>query len=159
MLRLARRRLRLRTPGLAEDVVDTVFMRLWENMLNGETPGDPVDWLEKHVGYEASNERKRTTKRWEREIPAGSVEDLGQIEEPGYALLDANPAPTYDDIEFQAGFDAALRALPDDERQAFILTGLRGLTVREAAGVLASNKDTVARQAEAARTSIRRELS
>lgn len=160
LLRLARTRLRLRTPGLAEDVVDEVFMRLWDEMLDGNAPDDPVAWLESKVAQEARNERRSTTTRWDREVPAGSMEDIAElIEGKEEDEWFEHPDLTLEDIEFRTDFDAALRELPEADRQAFILTELRGLTVREAADVLSSDKTSIARQAEAARTYIRRELA
>lgn len=59
----------------------------------------------------------------------------------------------------RADLSAAIRSLPATEREAFTLTELRGLTVREAGSVLGVGKDTVARRAEAARTLLQQELS
>jgi DNA-directed RNA polymerase specialized sigma24 family protein len=60
---------------------------------------------------------------------------------------------------FADKFNEALRALPDDARDAFILTELRGLTVREAADILGVHYATVSRHSEAAITSLREELN
>lgn len=155
LTKLARRRLRLRTPGLAEDVVDEAFMRLWDE---AEWPEDPLAWLEEKVANEARNERRDTILRWNRETPAGSMEDIAELIE-GEQDMRPHPPDTIETAEFRSDLDAAVRETPDDQAQAFILTELRGLTVREAADVMASDKTTIARQAEAARTYIRRGLS
>lgn len=52
---------------------------------------------------------------------------------------------------FARDFDAALRELPATERDAFILTELRGLTTREAASYLGVSNYTVSVRAESAR--------
>lgn len=61
-------------------------------------------------------------------------------------------------FELSTTLNDSLRVLGQDERDAFILTELRGLTEREAADVLDSSQPTVHRRAEAARNYIRREL-
>ncbi|MDE2101492.1 MAG: hypothetical protein KGL39_29875 [Patescibacteria group bacterium] len=61
-------------------------------------------------------------------------------------------------FELSTTLNDSLRVLGQDERDAFILTELRGLTEREAANVLDSSQPTVHRRAEAARNYIRREL-
>jgi RNA polymerase sigma-70 factor (ECF subfamily) len=53
----------------------------------------------------------------------------------------------------------ALAELPDEEREAWILTELRGLTVRSAADELGVHYATVSRRAEAARAHIERRLT
>ena len=61
-------------------------------------------------------------------------------------------------FELSTTLNDSLRVLGQEERDAFILTELRGLTEREAADVLDSSQPTVHRRAEAARNYIRREL-
>jgi DNA-directed RNA polymerase specialized sigma24 family protein len=60
---------------------------------------------------------------------------------------------------FPHEFNEALRALPDEQRDAFILTELRGLTVREAASELGVSKSALARHSEAATTALKKELA
>jgi RNA polymerase sigma factor (sigma-70 family) len=90
-----------------------------------------------------------------REIPYGL--DLEPVYEQQQLAL--GRTLTLEAVEFQHDFDRALRALPAPERDAFILTQLRGLTVRDAADELDVSYRTVARRAEAARTLIREEIA
>lgn len=53
----------------------------------------------------------------------------------------------------------SLRTLSQEERDAFILTELRGLPVRDAALVIGTSKDTVHRRAEVARNFVKGALS
>jgi len=64
-----------------------------------------------------------------------------------------------DQASLPTDFDVAVRGLPAPERDAFILTELRGLTVREAAEVLGISKSSVDRLDTAARATVREELS
>ncbi len=61
-------------------------------------------------------------------------------------------------FELSTTLNDSLRQLDAEARDAFILTELRGLTEREAAGVLDMSQPTVHRRAEAARNYIREEL-
>lgn len=56
-------------------------------------------------------------------------------------------------------FDHSLRELDSDDRDAFILTELRGLTEREAAGLLDTSQPTIHRRAESARKTLRKEIT
>jgi len=55
-------------------------------------------------------------------------------------------------------YDSLLK-LNGEERDAWILTELRGLTVREAADVLGTSFKTIHRRAEAARNYMQKELA
>lgn len=85
-----------------------------------------------------------------REFPVGLLHELDGLANGSYEIPEE---PSFPDE-----FDEAVRGLGDPERDAFILTELRGLTVRETADVLDSSKSTVARRAEAATHSIREEI-
>jgi len=65
----------------------------------------------------------------------------------------------HDSVAFSADFDAALRGLPEEERDVYILTELRGLSQTESARVLAVSQQTVSRRAQAAHILIQKELS
>jgi len=93
--------------------------------------------------------------RREHEIPSG----LGNVD-GDLALTSVDPHTlTLEDVEFRHDFDLALRNLDEDQRDAFIVTELRGLTEREAADVLDTSQPTVHRRAEAARNQLREEIA
>ena len=93
----------------------------------------------------------RSTGSRRREEPAGLAHDLAE-------LADSRPL-TYETHTFGTRFDSAVRELDPDDRDAYILTELRGLPEREAADVLGTSQPTVHRRAEAARTFVRKELT
>lgn len=68
-------------------------------------------------------------------------------------------APSFEQVEFADAFDRALRGLDAEDRDAFVLTYLRGLTVRAAAAVLRTPYVTVYRRAERARIRLRKETT
>lgn len=123
----------------AEDVAAEAVTRVVE--------GKPEHLLPLIVHGLAVDEYRRRGK----EIPAGFLRDDNLELSQGQPL-------SFEDAEFHADFDTVLRELEEPERDAFILTELRGLTVREAADVLDTSKDTVHRRAERARLTVREEL-
>lgn len=65
----------------------------------------------------------------------------------------------YHDPTFAPEFDSAVRGLKGPEREVFILTELRGLTVREVEEVTGLSKSSAHRLDAAARNRIRKELA
>lgn len=89
-----------------------------------------------------------------RETPWGGFSD-----EEDKLLFISEPL-TYEQVEFRADFDAAVRDLPVElDRQAFLLTTVRGLTYMEAAEVLDIDHMSVHRHAERARNQIKEALA
>ena len=129
----------------AEDIVSRAFIRLADKLEQGTGSAD-AKLLQSIIDGLVKNHWRDTASR---EIPVGTAEDVWASGHP----------ETIEDVEFRHDFDLALRHLPEQEREAFILTELRGLTVREAASLLGVHWSTVHRRAEAARTSIAKELS
>jgi RNA polymerase sigma-70 factor (ECF subfamily) len=134
--------------SLAEDVVMQSFAQLGEQM-EREVIAQP-----RHMLQLITQRRITDSIRAKRDKPTTPYEaentEQDSLGATGYL------AP---DNAFPVDFDLALRALPQEEREAFILTELRGLTVREAADVLGTSKSDVDRRASSARTSIRKELA
>jgi RNA polymerase sigma-70 factor (ECF subfamily) len=106
--------------GEAEDVVQQVFMRL---LAGGAVPGQPRTWLFRCVRNEAigvwrSNQRRR---KREREVASEKVD-----------WFVASPEDRLDAAMVQA----ALRALPLEQREVVTLRLWSGLTLAEAAAVM-----------------------
>jgi RNA polymerase sigma factor (sigma-70 family) len=144
----------------AEDAVGEALLR--------QAEGDPAS-LETLVHMEALNLRRDTLRRYDREAPMGLGDALASLLHPpgapyrpsqtGQLHLTAPRALTIEGAEFHADFDRAVRALPELERDAFILTELRGLDQREAAAVLGIHQSTVSRRHQAAVDAIREEIA
>lgn len=154
----------------AEDLVSRAFVRLAEKMEN-----EPVKDAPALLGTIVSGlvtDHYRAKKRQPVLVDFAGIEqeanrELAEDADPqdpfhtfAARVQDALtvPMPDDEDVRFRGDFNEALRALDTEERDAFILTELRGLPVRDAAEVLATSKDTVHRRAEAARTKLREEL-
>lgn len=134
----------------AQDAAALVFAKLAAAVEAGRTD-DPVRLLPLIVHEVALQGAKESARRAE---PVGLAGDIAELLELGKARPLGFAA-----YEFQGDFDGALRGLLEPERDAFILTELRGLTTREAGDVLDTSHTTVRRRAEAARQTVRKEIT
>jgi RNA polymerase sigma factor (sigma-70 family) len=142
VVRVAKRR--VRDAGHAEDIAMTAFSKLGEAMERRPVP-DPARLLEIILfGLIADVARKAPTRAKE------VLTD--ELFEPGVQA-------SFTGVDFPAVFDNAVRGLEKPERDAFILTELRGLTLPEAAGVLNIARSTLALRDKAAREALRKELA
>ena len=129
----------------AEDATALVFVRLAQAYDAGRDPN--VGLVVNEVVYDTAREMAQrpitvAPVRWAREH-----------------ILHLIIPDTQDRYDFREAFDDALRALPRDERDAYILTELRGLSAREAEGVLGTSYRTIHRRAESARLQVREEIT
>lgn len=77
----------------------------------------------------------------------------------GDSLLPNEPFASMEDQLFASDFDGALRDLDQPERDAFLLTELRGLPSREAAALLGISHTTVVSRRELATATVRKEIA
>jgi RNA polymerase sigma-70 factor (ECF subfamily) len=136
-------------PTLAEEVVQEVFLRIWNNpekfdpergslrsYLLAQCHGRPVDLLRSETSRRAREER-----------------DARRTAEAGYDLeLEVI------DLSVAEGIKDALAALPDGERQAIALAYFRGHTYREVAELLDEAEGTVKSRIRAGLKRMRAEL-
>lgn len=134
--------------GLA-DPADAVASALERLIEEGSADADRFAAL---VANEARTLRTKTLRDRRREEPIGLLPDLAEMEES--LALRGRGLPF-----FAEDFDRVVRDLPEIERDAFILTDLRGATDREAAELLGVSRMTVNRRADAARSLLRKEVS
>jgi RNA polymerase sigma factor (sigma-70 family) len=121
-------------------------------MQTGEVP-DPRGLLYRAVQHNVID-TQRTTQR--HAVPVGLVPDIAKLEEDGLARVLPH---TVQRAEFAEDFDTAVRGLEESERDAYILTELRGLSSREVGGLLDTSHMTAYRRAESARNTVRKELT
>lgn len=136
------------TRRLGADFADDAASLTWERLGRAFDAGrDPELGLVAHeVLYDLS--------RWmaEAPIPVGLEQDVRELAQ-GQTFLPQTLA------QFPTTFDQSLRDLDDDDRDAFILTDLRGLPSREAADLLDTSHMTVQRRADRARFTLREEIA
>lgn len=128
-------------PDVAADLTQETFARL-TSTLDGSDRGS-LHYLRK-VAWGVGNDYLRRVYR-EEAADAGPVDGL--------------PYGTPWQAEISATFDAALRDLPDEERDAFILMELRGTTADEAADLLGVSRRTLYRRLSDATETLREELA
>jgi RNA polymerase sigma factor (sigma-70 family) len=133
----------------AEDLVSRAFTRLWRG-----TNSEDLAALNSIIEGLVKNYWRDQDRRFEDAY--GLVPDLAELEQ---AELVRGRDLTYPVLAFRESFDFAVRGLDAPERDAFILTDLRGLSEREAGSVLAVPQSSVHRRASSARASIAKEIA
>ena len=136
-----------------EDAEDVLQDSLIELVRVDERKGvyNPEAFLAHVLDWRALNKMRAKGKRAQVEIPGGDTTDL--------SILSDNRGMTIEGAIFAADFDRAIRRLPDEARDAFILYELRGLTQFEAALLLGILPTTVVGRVEAAKAELRKELA
>ncbi len=124
LLRFARATLAA-SPAEAEEVVQEVLIRLWQQAANWQPDGRISTWAHR-VAYRLCIDRLR---RWRPTISIDAVED---------DLADPAPLPgarlaRLDDLR---AVQAAVAALPERQRAAIVLCHYQGLSQAEAAAVM-----------------------
>lgn len=149
----------LPNPADAEDYVSDTFVALMEN--EGVTkPENLLRTIAKRLlvdEYRRNGIRKEDldTRHW-----PGVKErsTLSLREQSDFSLAD-EPFISIEDQLFATDLYDTLRDLADDDRNAWILCELRGLTVREAAALLDASKSSVHSRWETVTADLREELS
>lgn len=169
-------RARINDKERAEDLAVETFLTLARKLEEGVEPRNMEAYLVKLASGHARNEIQRLAESREvlyessewveehrgaeprrgEEVPKLSAKTRAKDMEPPEWLWMSPETP--EDVEFRADFDRAVRALPADERDAFILGELRGLTAEEAGGVLGISNAAVSRRQKSARARVARHM-
>lgn len=131
-----------------EDIVQDALIELTRTVERGGV-AEPAALLRTIIDRRAIDFLRKLGNRRDVEVPVGDT------------TVDEWAVPstiTADDVLFTTSFNLALENLPLDQREAFILIDLRGMTAREAADFLSLPKSTVADRLAAARTTLRKEV-
>jgi RNA polymerase sigma-70 factor, ECF subfamily len=140
-------RLWTRSQADAEDVVQEAFVRFWKGQRH--LGGDPGALVLTSIRRAAIDLGRRETRRARREQSAGEEGD------------DAGPwfETAVDGAERQETIAAALRRLPDEQREVLALKIWGELTFAQIAGQLDVSPNTVASRYRYALAALRRELT
>jgi RNA polymerase sigma factor (sigma-70 family) len=137
----------LRDLAAAEDVVQQAFLNVLQRKSGQGRFKSLVYTVTRNL---ALNELRRRGRRY---VARGGVEELDPASQEGVPLSDLIAG------EEQRQFAAALRELPESEREAFCLKETRGLTYQEAGEVMGLHPDAVRRRVKKAFGLIRAFLS
>lgn len=144
----------------ADDLAVEAFILLGRKLEEGVTIYHAGAYLTTLADGLLRNEVQRLARSVpSKDMTPGAVDDEETNYGPMTPVWHAGTTLTLEDIEFQVDHDRAVRALDSDPRNAYILTELRGLTVREASEVLDVGKSTADRWAAEARARIRTDLT
>lgn len=128
----------LRDLAAAEDVVQQAFLNVLQRKAGQGRFKSLVYTVTRNL---ALNELRRRGRRY---VARGGVEELDPAGQEGVPLSDLIAG------EEQRQFAAALRDLPESEREAFCLKETRGLTYQEAGDVMGLHPDAVRRRVKKA---------
>ena len=113
----------------AEDLVQEAFVRFWRER---ERVGEPVAYLYACV--------KRCAMDWRRTMERRTRREMGAAGERDECLFE----PSGQDSERREAVEAALRRLPEEQRDVVVLKIWGGLTFQEVAGILDIPSNTAA---------------
>jgi len=139
----------LRDPALAEDIAMQAFVKLGERM-EQRLVLQPRELL-RQITHGLVTDTVRLKDR--RPLPSSFDEEASEQDSFGAGGYLAT------DNTFPVEFDAAVRDMPAELRDVYILTELRGVSKEEAADLLGISRRTAYRRAAEATTSIRKELA
>lgn len=149
------------------DVAATAFTRLWAEISGGRAE-NLHDRLVELTRSEAEAARKRAKRELEYLGVSMEVADedglTSLVREGGTHAAEIAERmtvrqPTPEDVRFQDALDSAVRNLTPKQRDAYILTDLRGLSTTEAAAVLDVGQPAVSKRVSRARESIVTQLT
>lgn len=132
---------------VAEDVVQSVFVRLWEVSRTGTPVGTVSGYLYRATRNAALNEMRDTRLRSLRE---------------GEASSDAHhpvPASVVEGLHVRQEVGRAIEALPERRREIFVLSRFHGFSHRQIAEAMGISPQTVSNQMSSALDQLRDSLS
>jgi RNA polymerase sigma-70 factor (ECF subfamily) len=133
------------------DVLDEAFLDLWRDVTDGSVDGPLQACVSKYINRAGWRIARRQLRLNQHERQYGL--DASTVEES--AELSGYHETTPERARFAADFDNAVRSLTPKQREAFILTELRGLSQREAADVIGISQASVQERVERATEAVR----
>src|SRR6266545_605005 len=140
-------------PDLAEELVESVFARIWEQRLGWDVRGSLTAYLYAAVRHRALDHRRHEAiegRMRERTHREGPVPGMGQAQSGSEQLCEAN--------ELEAAVRAAIERLPERCRMVFTLRWQHQLSYAEIAETLGIATKTVETQMNRALKALREPL-
>jgi RNA polymerase sigma-70 factor (ECF subfamily) len=139
----------------SEDIAQMVFIRVWKHARNYKPDNRFTTYLYTIVRNLVYNETRRRTRK--RTVSTDQREDEQHLQHP--AEESARPDATLLDTELRTAIDAAIGALPENQRLAVVLRRYENLPYEEIAEVLSTSVPSVKSLLFRARTTLRESLS
>lgn len=135
--------------GLAEDVVQEVFLTLWERSgdYDDDLPLDP--WLRRMAANRAIDHWRQRARRRRGQVEVAPGRDPDAVLDAGLSAVTANLGEDFDPQglvgwrQLQAIWDEIASLLPAQQRAAFVLRHIEGITTPEVAEALGCSASTV----------------
>ena len=134
----------------ASDALQDALLRAWTNIGKFRGESGFFTWLTRIAINEGHRARQRADSR-----PTAHLDDALGERIPGWG---DRPDEIFQQREFLAALEAALRRLPIDHRAAVVLRDVEGLSTKEAAGVLGIEEAALKSRLHRGRMALRREL-
>lgn len=144
----------LGNPDVSEDVVQTLFVRIWDRREEWSVRSSVRGYLYQAVHRRIVSERRAARVRAEH----AERERRNATAELGVRGAENSPESRVQHSELEAAYERALTALPPRRRQAFELHRQHGLTYREIAEVMDIKPGTVELHIGSALLALRRAL-
>ena len=143
----------------AEDMLQLTFLKVHEARGSYVLGANPIPWIytiAHRTSLDEIRKRKRSRVRLNKEGEGAAAEPAAHI--TGVAA-DAHPDPAdRPDPSAAAGALAALAKLPDNQRQALILTKVHGRSIADAAMITGSTPGAIKQRAHRAYVTLRQML-
>lgn len=140
----------VRIPSHAKDIVQQVFLHIWESRADWQVHTSLKAYLYQAVRNRALNNRRRDT-------AASDMQDRLQRTTP--SATDRTAEDTFAEDRLRQRIHDAIEALPTRQRTAFLLKRRHGLTYREIAVAMDIAPKTVENHMGRALQSLRQKLS
>lgn len=144
-------RSRVNDPGLAEDLLQEVWMQL-SRTFQDQPPRHISGWLYQVARNKVIDAYRKKTPEWLEEYLMDEEGEISLLQE---AILegDEDPGLAFVQDQFWESFYEALEALPPAQREVFVKNELEGMTLREIAEASGENlKTIISRKGYAVRT-------
>jgi len=139
--------------GVAEDLVQETFVRVWRARERYQPEARFSTWLFTIAGNAARNELRRPFRR----APHDSVDDPREGAPLELVAGDAPADRVVDARRSGRGLEAGFAALPERQREALWLRAVEGLSYAEVAETLATSEKSVKALIHRARVTLARE--
>ncbi len=135
----------------ARDIVQVVFLRVWEKRQRFDPRWSPNTWLYR-IGVNLAIDLVRTRRHRDQALGSLGVHLRAVGGGDSRLLTDLEHA------QVNSIFERLAESLSERQRLVFILAGVEGMTAKEVAGILGCRPSTVRNHLFAARKQLRREL-